>query len=439
MNESVELLNHGEPQPLATPLRKKHRWIKRLLWAIAILLMLLIIAFVSFRYLTAKPNNPAELLAQTIAIDANTTDNYWMQQRATGLTILGRDDLVRKMDLNSSFQPLPLETNGLQINLEFTDWRTSMAKIAADNRVVVIMEDHLLTETRELIDESLDLFKDAGFKHYAAEAIGELEFLLRWRGHANHQTGVYTADPRFGNLIRSAFDLDFSVSGYDFGPLDHDTREDYAASTLSKIVLADSNNRLLVHAGPGHLNKYETDSGDRWMAMRLWEKTNIEPATIWQMSDQIGEVEYQWFAAKIKEQLDADGSEFNQPVAWTPTLEQMQQLRAAQFTIPIVDMIVIHPPTKSLGPNSRVRISSRNKKELNGTWSQSIWPVVVCAFRKSDANSAIPLDQVMLLNGESDFQLWIPDSENDFEIRVFDTERQLESKCEVTVGPTDSE
>ena len=427
-----ESSSSDEPAP-----RRKPKPIRKWLWrATAGLLVAIVVAGVAFRYLSGKPTDPAAILAQTLALelDPDSTDFYIKQWRAQNLTILGRDDLVASIDFNNASARPPLNLDPAKLGtLDFED---SILSVATGRRLVCIMEDHLFSEQRTFIAQSLKQLKNDGFTHYSAEAIAEPSWLLRRRGYANHQTGYYTADPQFGNLIRRAIELDYCVAGYDFWPFSHDGREEFAAKSLSKILLANQQNRLLVHAGPGHVVKYATADGDAWLAARLWEKTDVEPVVVWQLSQRLGGREHEWFTNAISQQHQNDENwEFEKPVVWTPTSEQVAQLQAANFDFPDVDAIVIHPPQAKKTLWQRTSIDASDSKRIRGTWTGGIWPVVVSVYNKSEPNTAVPLDQVLLQQGETQFQLWIPeilcgDNEMEHEIRVFNSEQQLETKTQ---------
>src|SRR5262249_32322206 len=143
------------------------------------------------------------------------------------------------------------------------------------------------TEHRAWIEQTLGLFRAAGFTQYFAEAIAEPGSTLKLRGYPTSRTGVYTRDPRFGNLVRSALGLGFDVGGYDAAESDFGTREQRQAATLAKQFAARPDNKMVVHAGHGHVFKHDVRHVGRYMAARLWEMTGVEPFTIWQLSNEL--------------------------------------------------------------------------------------------------------------------------------------------------------
>src|SRR3954467_2477641 len=91
-------------------------------------------------------------------------------------------------------------------------------------------------------------------------------------------------------------------------------REEYAATKLAALFENNAETKLLVHAGFSHVLKYKTRLSERWLASLLWEKTGIEPFTIWQWSSQLDAHDYD----KIVGVLKARGVSFDEPVFLMP-------------------------------------------------------------------------------------------------------------------------
>lgn len=386
-------------------LRRQHRWI-----ALIAMVILLSIALVAWHFLSSRHLQPYQHLAHVVQVEQDGIDETNAQLLGWALAILGRDDEVRALDFHPQFELPPLVIDPAQLQLTTIPWREGIAQIAAEHRIVMIMESHFVSKHREFIDATLRTFKDHRFTHYAAEAIGESGTKLGKRGFPTYQSGYYTCDPTFGNAIRSALKLDLHVLGYDFRPFSHETREDYAATHLAKVFNEGAANKMLVHAGSAHVLKHETEAGDRWLASRLWEKTGVEPFTIWQWSELHDAHEYR----VVAEVLAASG-EFDEPVLLLPPPSSDSGLR----DVPRVDAIVVHPPDMSVAPDQRTPLFPGSARQIAGQWRDPVWPVVICAYAEGEPAFAVPLDQVMLRKSETQFQLAIP-QDTPFVIRVFD-------------------
>jgi len=388
--------------------RRPIRWIALLLLTAALLA-----AAVWFKVQRICPE-PWQFLAQVEQFENSASDPQYVQTYGTMLAVLGRDDEVRQLDLHPQFDSPQSTVAAEDLNLSVVPWRSGFAEIAATHRIVMIMEAHHDSKHREFIGATLPIAKDAGFTHYGAEAISQYDPALAKRGYPAKHTGVYTADPQFGNVLRRAFDLNLSVVGYDFRFTTHEEREEYAATRLAELFQNDATTKLLVHAGYSHVLKDETDLGQRWLASLLWEKTGVEPFTIWQWSRQHGALDYD----KVANELKMRGVSVDEPVLLMPPPALDCGLRDSPYGLAAVDAIVIHPPDQSIAPANRTALFPKAMRRLAGRWTSTIWPVVISAYKKGEPTDAIPLDQVMLRQGEAEFVLWIPEGD-EFEIRVF--------------------
>jgi hypothetical protein len=167
----------------------------------------------------------------------------------------------------------------------------------------------------------------------------------------------------------------------------------------------------------------------------LWEKTGIEPFTIWQWSSKYNAPDYD----KIVSLLKARGANLNEPVLLMPPPANDSGLADSPYHLASVDAIVLHPPDESVAPAKRTALFPEAMQRLAGRWTANEWPILVSAYNKGEPINAIPLDQVMLRQGETDFVLWIPNTAK-YEIRVFNSSGLRGSRVDadrdfILVGP----
>ncbi len=298
----------------------------------------------------------------------------------------------REIDL-SRFDPVP--------------WREAIQKIAEREQLVIIMEGHNAPRHRQWIEQVLPIFHAAGFSDYAAETLLEPAGALKLRGYPVISTGVYSRDPSFGNLLRTAIDLDFRLHGYESLNPDPQQREFGQAANLARLFSAHSDLKLVVHAGYAHVYKTPPESGQLLMAGHLWQMTGIEPYCILQMWH--GPPEHE---ARQLAKLVGPGQE---PVMLAP---MPGGLLNPQFRVPAgaVDALVVHTPASG-GPATRIHGFPSSRQRISGTWHRDQWPVLIGAWKMGEPADAIALDQVMLRQGEREFALWVPDG--DYELRAF--------------------
>jgi hypothetical protein len=140
----------------------------------------------------------------------------------------------------------------------------------------------------------------------------------------------------------------------------------------------------------------------------LWEKTGIEPYCIYQGNDEYDSPNY----PRLVELAGAT----DEPKMLIPPPFRLTDPQFAGIPAGAIDALVIHPLSKGKSPAARKPVFASDMTQISGRWLESEWPVVVGAYRTGEPVEAIALDQVMLRQGESEFELWIPAQA--YELRV---------------------
>jgi hypothetical protein len=394
---------------------RKTRWM--LVGAITVLLVGLTVLGRGF----VPGRSPTNLLQSIARIEQQgTTDSQMKQQISVLLAMCGRDSEAEsisrpivdrgKANLQTSTSP-PIDIS----TIHPLPWRETFTKIANQHQLIIMMEAHHVPKHRQWIEQTLPILRDAGFRDYAAESLSESGRSLKQRGYPIRSTGAYVSDPHFGNVLRTAIDLDFDLHPYDVSEDTMDRREYGEAANLAKLFVANPKLKLVVHVGYGHVYKTPDEAGRKMMAFHLWQMTGIEPYCIWQTfcSPDDG-------ASRELSQLLKPGSDPMMLVP-APTGPIVSKFR---FGAGAVDAIVVHPPSVG-GPDQRVHSFMAARQRIAGVWNGPEWPVLIGAFKKGESDDAIALDQVMLRQGEKDFVLWIP--HDDYEIRIFGMKGRVKS------------
>lgn len=168
-----------------------------------------------------------------------------------------------------------------------TDWKAADAvdtivALAARLRIVMINEAHHDAHTRLLTLELLPRLRALGFTYFAADALSMDDPGLARRGYPTRRSGTeYLRDPLYGDIVREAIRLGFTLVPYD-NVLCGQARENAQAEALYRQVFAkDPDARLFVHAGYAHIDKVAGRLGAMQpMAMRLEALTGITPLSI---------------------------------------------------------------------------------------------------------------------------------------------------------------
>jgi hypothetical protein len=202
--------------------------------------------------------------------------------------------------------------------------------------------------------------------------------------------------------------------------LDFDGREEHQAATLAARFASRPDARMLVHAGHGHVFKHEVRNVGRYMSARLWEKTRVEPFTIWQLSNQL--------ASDVYRRLIQQIGPITEPVMLVPPPRHVTEALFPESSVqPAVDAIVIHPARLGQEPTDRRGAFTEGMTRVPGTWLGERWPVVIAAIADGEPETAIALDQILLRRGETDFELWLPHT--NYRIRVWGLDGPLRVKA----------
>lgn len=371
-----------------------------------------------------EANSPRGLMRRVVLLEQAADRDNWAerQELSTALAILGRPREARQIPTrpDAVLQDLvdPSDASDSPPTLVATPWREAVARIAAERRLVLIMEAHNVSEHRVWIEQALGPLREAGFSRYCAEALAEPGATLKARGYPTLRTGVYTLDPRFGNLLRTALRLGYEVDGYDFAGGDFDTREEYQAAELARRFASPPDVKIVVHAGHGHVFKHEVSNVGRYMAARLWSKTGVEPFTIWQLSNESPNEVYRGLVRRL--------GPIAEPVVLAPPPRDVSEALFPESSVhPAVDALVVHPPRIGREPTDRRGTFAAQATRAAGVWRGGRWPVVIAAVPEGEPDDAVALDQVMLRPGETDFELWLPHTA--YTLRVWGLEGPLDA------------
>jgi hypothetical protein len=158
-----------------------------------------------------------------------------------------------------------------------------ITQLAADRHIVLINEAHHDAHTRQLTLALLPRLRALGFDYFAVEALSDKDDQLMQRGYPVKDSGTeYLHEPTYGDIVRSAIKLGFTLVPYDADTGTMQAREAGQANNLYRKVFArDPHARLFVHAGYAHIDKAKGRLGNTApMAMYLQQLTGIEPLSI---------------------------------------------------------------------------------------------------------------------------------------------------------------
>jgi hypothetical protein len=168
------------------------------------------------------------------------------------------------------------------------EWRAEDAvetifRLAVNRHIVMINEAHHDAHTRELTLALLPRLRELGFTYFAAEALSDSDDSLMQRGFPTKKSGTeYLDEPIYGEIIREAIRLGFTVVPYDSADSQLQGREDAQAKNLYRRIFANNPNaRVFIHAGYAHIDKKPGRLRRvKPMGMQLKKSTGFDPLCI---------------------------------------------------------------------------------------------------------------------------------------------------------------
>lgn len=181
--------------------------------------------------------------------------------------------LATKEQINFFKQHIPVEANKF------------ISEKAKTEQIIILNEAHQQPYHRVFTTSLLQDLYNQGFRYFGAEAIWSWDTLLNKRKHPILKTGFYSQEPCFGNLIREALQIGYTLFSYESTREITDSaginlREIDQARNIKKILDRDPKAKIIIHCGFDHLIETPYPGWGKCMAGRLTEYTGINPYTI---------------------------------------------------------------------------------------------------------------------------------------------------------------
>jgi|GEM_PF-295011 len=168
----------------------------------------------------------------------------------------------------------------------------AILEAARSTRLVMVNEAHHVPQGRVLTRELLRGLRDQGYRYLAVEALSrDAGEGLAARGHPVMASGTYTREPVFGDLLREAVRLGYTLVPYDTFPVGcrptaedpnrcNSLRDSLAAENIvARTFARDPRAKVLVHAGYSHVTEVPRPGGTKWLAYWLAGR-GLDPLTV---------------------------------------------------------------------------------------------------------------------------------------------------------------
>jgi len=298
---------------------------------------------------------------------------------------------------------------------------------AQKTSLLIINEAHQQPRHRVFVEGLLkDLYKE-GYRYIGFETLDKTDSLLNKRKYPIATTGYYSNEPSFGNLIRSALQIGFTIFPYEANDsLNNKSREiDEAKNIKSFMDRFGNKGKYIIYCGFDHVIEDSTHTD--WqlaMAGRLKLLTGIDPLTVDQV--QLTEKSNPDFDNPYRKLVNVD-----YPSIFIDSVGNVFNKAKPSQTL---DLNIYHPDTKykNRRPDWLIR---GNYKPFNVVSKITIdFPCTVFAYIKAEklegVPEGVPVDIISLDKKDSDKCLILPDNNDGFVI-VCKNQKGQEQQIEI--------
>lgn len=285
-----------------------------------------------------------------------------------------------------------------QSPLDDSDWKaeiatTAIARLAKDQKAVFFNENHSYPLTRSLTVQMLAELRKEGFDTFAAETLDQPDMpALQKRGYAIHESGFYTEEPVYAEMVHEALKLGYRVVAYEaLSDATGDAREEEQARNLKRDVYTDHPEaRLVVNAGYAHIQEHGKYLNGAAMAQHFARITDIDPLTI----EQTMLIPHDKLASDHPYYRDAmQKLAPKQAIVFINQKGEPWSLKAKAYDVSVFfpEEVMEHgrPTWLSLG-------GMRQATEVSGRMCDNHYPCMVEARYEGYPDEAIPADRVVI-------------------------------------------
>lgn len=276
-----------------------------------------------------------------------------------------------------------------------------ISKAAKKYKVVITNEAHYQPQNRVFTSLLLEKLYQQGFRYLCVEDLSRDDTVfkskedkdLNNRKYPIKTSGYYMDEPQYGNLVRQALKLGYTLIAYEHYASEIKDpgermmgREKGQAKNIAEILQKDPNAKILVHCGYGHLNENVVRDSIGQMAAMLKIHYQIDPLTIDQqdMLEENNDPYYRLTDVKETSVFVSENNFFSDP---TDNHK--------------VDMVVFFPKTKYVNGRPNWLVYDERKKYYFVKLEQNkfTYPIMISAFYKGeDISVADPTDIIEIDN-----------------------------------------
>ncbi|MDX2304585.1 MAG: hypothetical protein NW226_17385 [Microscillaceae bacterium] len=339
-------------------------------------------------------------------------------------------------EFHQKSQPIPKNKSqelNVENKLKVLEAKEAINTIAREHSLIFINEAHHIPQHRAFVSQILPILYKQGFRYLALEALAIEDSSIQQRKYPELNSGAYIGEPIFGDLVRQALRLGFTLIPYEIRNPDSSfvnygveitdewSLRDWtqAANLYQRTLQKDPKAKVLVLAGYGHIAEKPLPN---FMPMAYFLKkiSGKDPFTINQTFDMgFSKTDYEKIFARLN-LLQANEKQF-----FFLQEDQKEGFWVNPTDSNYFDAILLHTPThyEKRRPNWMRGLNGRKEIELSIQVKNLQPPFLVQAFYTQESDMAVPIEQFEVRK-ENDLPVLLLPVGN-FKIKILDPQNQV--------------
>ncbi len=269
----------------------------------------------------------------------------------------------------------------------------AIAEMARGRKAIFFNENHSYPLTRTLTVQMLAALRAEGFDTFASETLYDTDIeALQKRGYPTSETGFYTEEPIYAEMVRVALKLGYRIVAYEaLSNAISDAREVEQARNLQRDVFKQHPEaRLVVNAGYAHIQESGRYLGGSAMAQHFRRLTGIDPLTVEQtmlVPHEKVSSDHPWYVAAMQ------ALKPTQPMVFRNSKGEPWSLKKTAY-----DVSVFFPPeVLRRGRPDWVDLGGQRKAyQVTGALCANAYPCLIEARYADEPDEAIPADRIIM-------------------------------------------
>lgn len=331
-------------------------------------------------------------------IDKDTVD--WKYQiGATELSFIGNYQKVLEIwDKNGVRKPKTTEEDSLYFaNSSKVNAKDFIIEQSKNAQIIIINEAHHISKHRIFTKSLLKKLYDNGYRYLGLEAL--FDSTINERKFPVVESGYYTKEPEFGNLISEALKIGFTLFSYEASEgKNGKEREIEQAENIQKFMENNPKGKILIHCGYAHAYENEYPAWGKAMAGRLKENMQIDPLTIDQtMFLEKSEMDNNHLFIRLNDK--------NEPIV---LIDENGHVFNGKSEIRQTDIVVIHPQTEYINNRPEWLLNGKERYTIPQSKIEINESLIVLAYRNNEfENDGIPADIIEITDNKTIKELYL--------------------------------